>query len=140
MKYKNFYRCIALTFATGLVSSAAFAKDKDSLKEVYRDSFKVGVAINQEISSGQDTRWTPLLNKHFNTITPENVMKAERINPEPDVYNFKPADDLVALGKKNKMAIRWSGITRLPIGFLKMQKANSTPQNKPLKICASSSK
>ncbi len=104
MKTINYYRYVVL-FCSTLTLSSTFAADKDSLKQVYRDSFKVGVAINQEISSGQDTRWLPLLNKHFNTITPENVMKAERINPEPGVYNFKPADDLVALGKKNKMFI-----------------------------------
>jgi endo-1,4-beta-xylanase len=104
MKYKNLYGWAALAFSS-LSFVPASAADKSSLKEVYKDSFKMGVAINQEISSGQDTRWLPLINKHFNTITPENVMKAERINPQPGVYDFKPADDLVALGKKNKMFI-----------------------------------
>jgi endo-1,4-beta-xylanase len=84
-------------------SSSLFAKDQESLKKVYKDSFKIGVALNQEISSGEDKAWNMLIAKHFNTITPENVMKAERINPEPGVYDFKPADDFVALGKKNNM-------------------------------------
>lgn len=83
--------------------SLAFADDAGSLKHAYRHAFQVGVALNQEISSGQDTRWLPLLGKHFNTITPENVMKAERINPQPGVYNFQSADDFVALGEKYKM-------------------------------------
>jgi endo-1,4-beta-xylanase len=81
------------------------AAEKSTLKEVYHDAFKVGVALNVEVSSGQDTKWIPILTKHFNSITPENVMKAEVVNPEPGVYNFKPADDFVELGLKNKMFI-----------------------------------
>lgn len=104
MKYRNLCAWVALT-CSSMAFAPAFAQDKSSLKDVFKDSFKIGVAINQEISSGQDTRWQPIISKHFNAITPENVMKAERINPEPGVYNFKPADDFVALGKKNKMFI-----------------------------------
>lgn len=104
MNYKNLFAG-ALFAASAFGVSPAIAAENDSLKSTYKDAFKIGVAINQEISSGQDTRWQPLISKHFNSITPENVMKAERINPEPGVYNFKPADDFVALGKKNKMFI-----------------------------------
>lgn len=91
------------TILLACASLSVFAKDQESLKKVYKDSFKMGVALNQEISSGEDKAWNMLITKHFNTITPENVMKAERINPEPGVYDFKPADDFVALGKKNNM-------------------------------------
>lgn len=91
------------TILLACASLSVFAKDQESLKKVYKDSFKIGVALNQEISSSEDKAWNMLIAKHFNTITPENVMKAERINPEPGVYDFKPADDFVALGKKNNM-------------------------------------
>jgi len=79
--------------------------EQAGLKDVYRDAFKIGVAVNKEISSGQDKTWLPVMNKHFNAVTPENVMKAETTNPERGVYNFKPADDFVALGMANKMFI-----------------------------------
>jgi len=88
-----------------LVGLQAFAKDQDSLKNAYKNSFKMGVAISQDISSGADKAWNPLIQKHFNTITPENVMKAEIINPQPNVFNFGPADEFIAQGKKNKMFI-----------------------------------
>jgi endo-1,4-beta-xylanase len=91
--------------ASMFVSVCTLAKDQDSLQKVYQDSFKMGVALNQEISSGEDKNWNSLITTHFNSITPENVMKAERINPEPNVFNFKPADDFVAFGKKNKQFI-----------------------------------
>jgi endo-1,4-beta-xylanase len=83
----------------------SFAAEQGSLKEVYRDAFKMGVALNLDISSGQDTKWLPILTQHFNTVTAENVMKAEVVSPEPGVYNFKPADDFVDLGQKNRMFI-----------------------------------
>lgn len=104
MKYKNLCAWVALAYSSAAFTPA-LAQDKNGLKDLYKDSFKIGVAINQEISSGQDNRWQPIISKHFNAITPENVMKAERINPQPGVYDFKPADDFVALGKKNKMFI-----------------------------------
>jgi len=81
------------------------AADDLGLKDVYRDAFKFGVAVNKEISSGQDTKWLPIMTKHFNTVTPENVMKAEVINPRRGVYDFKPADDFVAQAMANKMFI-----------------------------------
>lgn len=80
--------------------------DKQSnltLKESFKNEFLIGMAVNEEISSGQDSISQNIILKQFNAITPENVMKAERINPKPGVYNFKPADDFVAFGKKNKM-------------------------------------
>jgi endo-1,4-beta-xylanase len=89
----------------GSISLSVFAKDQQSLKEAYKDSFKIGVALNQEISSGQDKSWNSLIAQHFNSVTPENVMKAERINPKPNLFDFDPADEFVAWGKKNKMFI-----------------------------------
>lgn len=76
-----------------------------TLKESFKNDFIIGMAINEEISSDKDSVSQNIVLKQFNAITPENVMKAERINPEPGVYNFKPADDFVAFGQKNKMFI-----------------------------------
>lgn len=76
-----------------------------TLKESFKNDFRIGMAVNEEISSGKDLVSQNIILKQFNSITPENVMKAERINPEPGVYNFKPADDFVAFGQKNKMFI-----------------------------------
>lgn len=78
---------------------------KTSLKDVYKQSFKMGVAVNPDIVSGKDKASQSIVSEHFNTITVENVMKAALINPQPDVFNFGPADDYVAFGEKNKMFI-----------------------------------
>jgi endo-1,4-beta-xylanase len=92
-------------FLIALCALPAFAADPDSLKDAYAGAFKIGASLNIEISSGQEPRWLPVLKQHFNTITPENVMKAEVLNPAPGVFNFKPADDFVELGRRNNMFV-----------------------------------
>lgn len=76
-----------------------------TLKENFKDAFLVGNALSEEISSGRDAESLGIILKQFNSVTPENVMKAERINPRPGVYNFKPADDFVEFGIKNNMFV-----------------------------------
>jgi endo-1,4-beta-xylanase len=91
-----------------LISSGVFAQQadsKNSLKDVYKDAFLVGVAVSPAITSGRDKESQDIVIKHFNSITVENVMKAALINPQPGVYNWGPADDYVAFGEKNKMFI-----------------------------------
>ncbi len=46
------------------------------LKEVYKQSFLIGTAVNPAITSGTDKATQDIVIKHFNTITVENVMKA----------------------------------------------------------------
>ena len=80
-------------------------QSNSTLKETFKNDFLLGIALDENISSGRDSVSQNIILKQFNSITPENVMKAERINPKPGVYNFKPADDFVAFGNKNKMFI-----------------------------------
>jgi endo-1,4-beta-xylanase len=75
------------------------------LKDVYKSAFLIGVAVTPGITSGKDKLSQDIVVKQFNSITPENVMKAALINPQPGVYNWGPADDYVAFGLKNKMFI-----------------------------------
>ncbi|RYY71594.1 MAG: endo-1,4-beta-xylanase [Chitinophagaceae bacterium] len=76
-----------------------------TLKEAYKNVFLMGTAVNQAIVSGSNKPLQDIVLAHFNTITPENVMKAALINPEPGVYNYGPADAFVDFGKKNNMFI-----------------------------------
>ena len=94
-----FFSCTA---STQLSKTPA---DDRVLKDVYKDAFLIGTAVNPGITSGRDKATQDIVLKHFNSITVENVMKAALINPEPGVYNFGPADDFVAFGEKNKMFI-----------------------------------
>ena len=76
-----------------------------TLKDVYKDAFRIGTAVTPTITSGGDKASQDIVVTHFNTITVENVMKAALINPQPGVFNFKPADDFVAFGEKHNMFI-----------------------------------
>lgn len=76
-----------------------------TLKEVYKDAFLMGAAVNDGIVSGTDKASQDIVVKQFNTITLENSMKAALINPQPNVFNFGPADAFVAFGQKHQMFI-----------------------------------
>lgn len=91
-----------------MLCTAALAKDEGSkltLKDAYKDAFMMGTAVNHRIVSGADAASQALVPKHFNTITAENVMKNEVINPKPGVYDFAAADAFVEFGERHKMFI-----------------------------------
>ncbi len=81
------------------------AKEVGTLKDAYADAFLVGVAVNDDIVTGRDTRSQTLIPMHFNAITAENVMKNEVIHPRPGAYDFAAADAFVDFGEKHGMFI-----------------------------------
>lgn len=119
-------------FLVVLISESCTTKtsknnENATLKSNYKEAFLMGCAVNQEVSSGKDTVSQKIIIKQFNSITPENVMKAEVINPKPGVYNFKPADDFVAFGQKNNLftighTLVWHNQT--PAWFFQDEKGN----------------
>jgi endo-1,4-beta-xylanase len=103
---KRFAFClIGLVISFPLIISAQTREVNKTLKDVYKDAFLIGAAVNPSITSGRDKSAQDIALKHFNTITAENVLKASSINPQPGVYNWGPADDYVAFGEKNRMFI-----------------------------------
>ena len=75
------------------------------LKEVLEDDFRIGAALNYDQVYGREDKATRLVKKHFNTISPENMLKWGPVHPEPEVFNFEPADKYVAFGVENDMFI-----------------------------------
>jgi endo-1,4-beta-xylanase len=82
-------------------------REEPALKDVFKEDFLIGAAINETQFSGpaDGNCELALIKKHFNTITPENVLKWESIHPVPDRYNFGPGDRYVEFGVKNGMFI-----------------------------------
>jgi len=76
-----------------------------ALKDVFAEDFLIGGALNDDVVNGNDPNAAALAEKHFNTITPENVMKWQLIHPEPNGYDFAAADRFVQFGQKNKMFV-----------------------------------
>lgn len=85
--------------------SVSKSNEDMALKHAFEKRFLLGSAINDDIVSGKENVLNQIVKKEFNTITPENCMKAESVNPAPGVYNFKAADEFVAFGKENNMFI-----------------------------------
>jgi endo-1,4-beta-xylanase len=92
---------------SAMVATGNAADTTASLKDAFKDCFKVGVALNQRQFTEEDTNGAALVKRQFNAVSPENVMKWERIHPRPgpDGYDFEAADRYVEFGEKNGMFI-----------------------------------
>lgn len=86
-------------------SYAKLSHEKYALQKIFKDKFLIGAAVGYHQIVRNDKHEIALIEKHFNTITPENCMKWQVIHPEPGVYNFKQADRFVEFGEKNNMFI-----------------------------------
>jgi endo-1,4-beta-xylanase len=76
-----------------------------ALKDVFKDDFYIGAALSVDQISDKEPDAITLVKKHFNSITPENILKWEEVHPEPDRYNFDASDQYVAFGEKHNMHI-----------------------------------
>ncbi len=94
--------CIALIFASVL---SARAEPQPKLKDVYKDCFLIGAALNRAQIFEEDAKGAAIVKVQFNTITPENILKWEAVHPRPDGYDFEAADRYVAFGESNGMFI-----------------------------------
>jgi endo-1,4-beta-xylanase len=105
MKYLLFLLSAALLPGVHTNAQKPVPEQNRVLKDVYKDAFLVGAAVNPAIVSGTDKAAQDIVLRHFNSITVENVMKAALINPSPGVYNYGPADEYVAFGEQHNMFI-----------------------------------
>src|SRR5687767_15452192 len=87
----------ALCVLSMLVVGAPVAAphDQRALKEVFKNDFKIGAALNPRHFFEQDIRGVEIVKTHFNTITPENVLKWSLVHPEQGKYDFVAADRFV---------------------------------------------
>lgn len=76
-----------------------------TLKDAFAGAFVVGAAINGRQFTGADVTGDALITRHFNTISPENVLKWESVEPRPGQFTFDAADRYVAFGERNGMAV-----------------------------------
>ena len=88
-----------------VLAGACLAQEQKSLKEIFKEKFLIGAALNDAQCSGHDARGAALVVSQFNTITPENVLKWEHVHPQPDVYAFDASDRYVDFGGKNGLFV-----------------------------------
>jgi endo-1,4-beta-xylanase len=105
----TFIGIMAIVILTGSGGKSAVlneATEVDSLKglkDYYRDFFPIGVAVAPNSLEGAQGE---LIEKHFNSLTAENVMKPGPIHPEENRYSWESADRIVDFAQKNGMKMR----------------------------------
>lgn len=71
----------------------------------FRDTERlVGVAVSQ--GGLQDPAYAELVAAQFNQLTPENEMKWDAIEPQPGVFDFSRADEIVSFAQEHGMKVR----------------------------------
>ena len=76
-----------------------------SLSQKFENDFLIGAAINEDQILKKDEKSLSIVQKEYNTITPENSLKWMFIEPNPGNFNFDVSDKYVEYGLKNNMHI-----------------------------------
>jgi endo-1,4-beta-xylanase len=106
MKWKSYFFVISLLIIVLFANcKAGERKSEVSLKDALKGKFLIGVAMNADQITGKDTAGVRLIKQYFNSITPENCMKSEVLQPQEGKFDFTLADQYVDFGQKNKMFI-----------------------------------
>jgi endo-1,4-beta-xylanase len=125
---------LALSFSASMLLSffieKAFAQNEQtaSLKEIFKKDFLIGTAMNTLQIEEKDTLADALIKKQFSAVTPENIMKAEIIQPGWDAYNFDLADKFVSFAQKHKINVNAHTLiwhSQLPSFIRNMKDADS---------------
>ncbi|AFK04483.1 glycoside hydrolase family 10 [Emticicia oligotrophica DSM 17448] len=111
-----------------LISPLSFSQNSTGLKDIFANDFLIGTALGAEHILEKNKIANNLILREFNAITPENIMKAEVIHPEPNNYSFTLADKFVEYGQKNNLFIAGHTLvwhSQLPKFVHKIQSADS---------------
>jgi len=120
MKVKSFFKETSIIFfsmfafaaaivlladctGTGSRKSIGEVDSTKGLKDFYQDYFPIGVAVSPSSFEGEQGEF---IKKHFNSLTPENVMKPALLQPEEGRFNWEDADKIVEFALENGMKVR----------------------------------
>lgn len=94
---------LSLAATSGLAAIASsHSNTPASLKEVYAPFFTVGAAVKETHFEGREA---DLLISQYNSITPENLLKWEKVHPTENVFFWDHADAMVEFGTRNGLEI-----------------------------------
>ncbi len=94
-----------LLCAAGVLAAVSAAAEGPALKDVAPRGLRIGAAINRNQSDGRDEKALAIVTRQFNQVSPENLLKWASVHPEPDRYDFEPADRYVDFGTKHGMFV-----------------------------------
>ncbi len=106
---RNFIRTSALTaagFAALKANAISSITENRGLKDYFAGDFKIGTAIGASTFTKKDKKYLDLIAQEFSSITAENAMKWEPINPKEGKWNWKVPDEFVDFGLNNDMFIQ----------------------------------
>lgn len=96
---------LALSLCLLLGCSKEPLRPCDDQKGLYTlAQYPIGIAINYDALLN-DPMYAAKALTQFNSITPENLFKADLIHPQPNVFNWLEADSLVAYTRVNQKRI-----------------------------------
>jgi len=78
------------------------SQDAPPLRDAYTGKFQIGAAVGNAVLQGQDAPTERLVRRHFDTLTAENAMKPDAIQPREGEFTFASADRLMEIAKKSK--------------------------------------
>ncbi|RZK39574.1 MAG: endo-1,4-beta-xylanase [Pedobacter sp.] len=114
---------LSAIFACRLVQpAAAQSSTTKGLKDYYKNYFSIGVAVGPGNLHGAEAS---LIKKNFNSITAENAMKMEVLQPAQGKFNWTLADSIVKFAKANQIRIRGHNLCwheQVPDWFFKDEK------------------
>lgn len=105
MRRRLSYIAVSLVWLCSVAPTSVAQRQTQTLKDAFSNHFKVGAALNRRQFSGDDSLGAAIVTAHFNSITPENVLKWALVHPEPDRYDFAAPDRFVEFGEKQRMFI-----------------------------------
>jgi endo-1,4-beta-xylanase len=95
----------AVLMVTGTQAASAADQDPSLRKLAGRADLLIGTAVNTS-ALADDTAYRKSTAKEFSSVTAENVMKWEAVEPERGVYDWSEADDLIRFAHDNGQAVR----------------------------------
>jgi endo-1,4-beta-xylanase len=94
---------LVLPFIFGM-SAPPTQKDCASVSLYTYASFPVGVALDTEKLKFDERYWQVAV-RHFNSFTPENILKADQLHPSEQQYNFNEIDHLMDFCAEKKIRL-----------------------------------
>jgi endo-1,4-beta-xylanase len=111
-KHKISHLAVIATLASGVFSCSEKSTEQVikqpistiTLKEAYANKFLVGATLGASMFTTPNHPSLALAKENFSSITLDNDMKWERINPLPGKFNFEIADQFAQLGIDENIA------------------------------------
>jgi endo-1,4-beta-xylanase len=94
-----------VTILVGCLFAMVVHGGQPTLKDAFKDDFLIGAAVSEAQFGESNAVEAAIVKMQFNSISPENVLKWEKIHPLPGQYDFTLADRYVEFGETNKMFI-----------------------------------